>query len=332
MKKPQILVVGSLNMDLSISMDTLPKSGETILGGVFRRAAGGKGANQAVQAARLGAHVTMVGKVGEDSFGQELISCLRGNGIDTRRIFTSSTLATGTAIILLETQKEQKSHNRIIVASGANMDLTSSDLEWLEAEISQFDMVMLQLEIPLEINHLVARYAKDAGVPVMLNSAPAAPLSDEFLACLSYISPNEHEAAHLTGITIRNQGQMININDAVAAAQILRSHGVANVIVTLGSGGAIIADGDGIYHSPCVDVVEVKDPTAAGDSFVGAFCTGVCAGLNHRQALDFASYVAALTVSRLGAQPSLPTLEEVVALMRRECFEGFSLSLLATLQ
>ena len=332
MAKPRILVVGSMNMDLCMSVKKFPKSGETVLGGVFSTAAGGKGANQAVQAARLGAEVTMVAKVGEDGFGRELTTAAAADGIDISRILTSRGQSTGTAAILLEVEDGQKSRNRIIVAPGANMDIVPEELKWLREGISRFDMVMLQLEIPMEINEMVAEYAWAAGVPVMLNSAPSAPLSDRLLSRLAYISPNEHEAEDLTGVTIRKEEGKINRQDVQAALSVLLARGVANIIVTLGSDGAVVSSGEGFYHSPCVDVVEVKDPTAAGDSFVAAFCVGVCAGLAKEQALDFASYAATLTVSRVGAQPSLPHLSEVLALMKREKFVGFDLKLLDSLQ
>ncbi len=332
MKKPRILVVGSMNMDLCMSMTRFPQSGETVLGGVFSTAAGGKGANQAVQAARLGAEVTMAGKVGDDSFGRELTASAEGAGIDTGRVLVSPDKATGTAAILLEVEEGKKSRNRIIVAPGANMDITPGDLEWLREGVAQFDMLMLQLEIPMEINELAAEYACAKGVPVMLNSAPSAPLSDRLLSCLAYISPNEHEAADLTGIKIRREEGGVNQDDLQAAVKALQARGVENVIITLGSAGAVVAGEGDFYYCPAVDVVEVKDPTAAGDSFVGAFCAGICAGLDRRQALDFASYTATLTVSKVGAQPYLPTLEEVLSLMKREKFDGFDLKLLEPLK
>lgn len=332
MRKPNILVVGSMNMDLCMSVTRFPKSGETVLAGSLSTAAGGKGANQAVQAARLGAEVTMAGKVGQDSFGSELIRAAKAAGINTDRIQVSPSKATGTAAILLETEVEEASRNRIIVAPGANMDITPEDLEWLREGISQFDMVMLQMEIPMEINELAAEYAYAKGVPVMLNPAPSAPLSDQLLSRLAYISPNEHEAADLTGVEIRKEEEDVNQSDLRATVKALQTRGVENVIITLGSAGAVVASREDFYYSPVVNVTVVKDPTAAGDSFLGAFCVGVCAGLDRRQALDFAGHTAALTVSRAGAQPSLPTLEEVLALMKREGFDGFSLNLLDPLK
>lgn len=333
LKKPKILVVGSFVMDLIVSTEKFPGSGETVLGKSFRTAPGGKGANQAVQAARLGADVTMVGKVGDDGFGRELIASAKAAGIHTEHILVDPDTSSAVGNILLEVSEGQKSKNRIIVVSGANMKITPEDVAFLKEEIASYDMVVLQLEISMEINEIVAGYAFEKGVPVMLNSAPSAPLSDELLSHLAYISPNEHEAADLTGVTIRSDKQNgVNMDDVKSAVRALLDKGVKNAIITLGSNGAVVAGAQDFAYAPCVDVVEVKDPTAAGDSFVAAFVTGLCAGLTHQQALDFASYTATITVSRMGAQPSLPTLREVIDLMEREQFGGFDLAMLAPLR
>ncbi|WP_101553046.1 ribokinase [Anaerotruncus massiliensis (ex Togo et al. 2019)] len=331
-KKPKILVVGSFMMDLIVSTGRFPNSGETVIGKSFNTASGGKGANQAVQAARLGADVTMVGKVGDDGFGREMTASVAASGIHTQHILADPDHASGVGSITLEVEEGQKSRNRIIVVPGANMAITPEEVAFLKEEIAAYDMVMLQLEIPMEINELVAKYAYEQGVPVMLNSAPSAPLSAELLSHLSYISPNEHEAADLTGVEIRKQGKEVNRADVDAAVQALLAKGVQNVIITLGSSGAIVANARESHYCPCIDVVEVKDPTAAGDSFVGAYTTAVCAGLTPAQALEFASYAATITVSKIGAQPSLPTLDEVIALMKEQKFDSFDLSVLDVLK
>ena len=331
-KKPKILVVGSFMMDLIVSTGRFPNSGETVIGKSFNTASGGKGANQAVQAARLGADVTMVGKVGDDGFGREMTASVAASGIHTQHILADPDHASGVGSITLEVEEGQKSRNRIIVVPGANMAITPEEVDFLKEEIAAYDMVMLQLEIPMEINELVAKYAYEQGVPVMLNSAPSAPLSAELLSHLSYISPNEHEAADLTGIEIRKQGKEVNRADVDAAVQALLAKGVQNVIITLGSSGAIVANARESHYCPCIDVVGVKDPTAAGDSFVGAYTTAVCAGLAPAQALEFASYAATITVSKIGAQPSLPTLDEVIALMKEQKFDSFDLSVLDVLK
>jgi len=332
MKKPKILVVGSFVMDLIVSTEKFPNSGETVLGRNFQTATGGKGANQAVQMAKLGADVTMVGRVGDDAFGKELVSSVKEVGICTSYIKTDNEKPSAIGNVLLEVAEGQKTKNRIIVVPGANMEIKPDDVAFLKETVEEYDMVVLQLEIPMEINEIVARFAHDKGVPVLLNPAPAAPLSDELLSCLTYIAPNEHEAAQLTGVVIHKENNEVNMDDVKAAADVLLAKGVQNVIITLGSSGAVIADKNGINFSPCVDIVEVKDPTAAGDSFVGAFTTAVCAGLNHRQALDFANYTATLTVSRMGAQPSLPALDEVIELMEQDKFTALDFSKLEILK
>lgn len=331
-KRPKILVVGSFVMDLIVSTEKFPNSGETVLGKSFRTAPGGKGANQAVQAARLGADVTMVGKVGNDDFGKSLINSCKESGIHTEFIAVDPEVSSAVGDIILEVGEGKAAKNRIIVVPGANMTITPDDVAFLKNTIDQYDMVILQLEIPMSINEIVAKYAFDKGVSVMLNSAPSAPLSAELLSCLTYISPNEHEAADLTGIQIRKDGKVVNQDDVKAVIRSLLAKGVKNVVITLGNSGAVVANQNEFVYQPCVDVVEVKDPTAAGDSFVGAFTTGVCSGLNHEQALTFANYTATLTVSRMGAQPSLPKIQEVIDLMKQEDHSGFDLSLLDELK
>ena len=328
MKTPKILVVGSFVMDLIVSTEKFPNSGETFLGKSFRTAPGGKGANQAVQAARLGADVTMVGKVGNDDFGRTLINSCLESGINTQYISTDTEVSSGVGNVLLEVDKSNSAKNRIIVVPGANMTITDMDVAFLKDTIDQYDMVILQLEIPMSVNEIVAKYAYDKGVPVMLNSAPSAPLSPELLSCLTYISPNEHEAADLTGIQIRKTGKTVNQDDVKAVVNTLLSKGVKNVVITLGNAGAVVANQNEFIYQPCVDVVEVKDPTAAGDSFVAAFTSALCLGMDHSQALTFANYTATITVSRIGAQPSLPHLPDVVKLMKKEEQLKFDFSLL----
>lgn len=312
MKRVKILVVGSFVMDLIVSAKRFPDRGETVLGTGYQTATGGKGANQAVQAARLGADVTMVGKVGADDFGRRLVAGARAAGVNVDHVCIAQDTFSAIGNVQLEEMPGGGTANRIIVVPGANMALSGEDVAFLEQEIRGFDMVLLQLEIPMEINLLVARCAQADGVPVMLNSAPYAPLPPELLRLITYISPNEHEASLLTGLPVENHRQV------EAALEAIRSMGVENVLITLGSRGAVCLDGGGqLTVCPAVSGLEVKDPTAAGDSFVGAFCTAVSAGLPIDRAMRFANYTAALTVCRMGAQPSLPTLAEVLALMRR---------------
>ena len=309
-KQAKILVVGSLVMDLIVSTPRFPQEGETVLGSDFRTASGGKGANQAVQAARLGADVTMIGRVGEDAFGQEMIESLKASGVHTERILKTAGVSSAIGNVQLEKHADGTTANRIIVVSGANMKITPDDVAFLKEGIADYDMVILQYEIPMQINEIVAGYAAAKGVPVMVNTAPSAPTSDELLKNVAYISPNEHEAQDLTGIPVRTE------EDARKASEQLMSRGVRNVIITRGVAGATLMNKDGMIVSPCVPCEHVADPTAAGDSFVGAFCTALCMGASHEAALRFANYTAHITVSRMGAQPSLPVLDEVLALMR----------------
>jgi len=330
LKKPKILVVGSYVMDLIASAPRVPNMGETVIGTDFRTAPGGKGANQAVQCARLGASVTMAGRVGDDAFGREMLETAKASGVDVSRTLITPNCPTGVGNIQLEVT-ESGTQNRILVVPGANYAVKIEDLEWLEAEVKNYDLVMLQLELPMEVTCYVAKIAHTAGVPVMLNPAPAAELSDELISCLSYLSPNEHEAALLTGQTIGAEDGA-DMNDLEKVCQILRDKGAKKVIVTLGGNGSSICGEEGIQLTECVRMPEVKDPTAAGDSFVAAFCTGITAGLTEKEALAFASHTAAITVSRMGAMPSLPFISDVQALMVERCYNGFDPAVLDALK
>ncbi len=317
MKRPKILVVGSFVMDQIATTAVFPREGQTVLGNSFHKAPGGKGANQAVQASRLGADVTMIGKLGRDSNGQEMLDTLRAAGVYTDHVIYDDECASGCAVIILEEEPGKATKNRIIVISGSNMTIKPEEVEFLKDSIGSYDLVMMQLEIPMKINEQIARLASEAGVPTMLNSAPSAPLSDGFLADLTFISPNEHEASDLTGIPISHTDDGIDMFAVRSACEALRAKGVRNVLITLGSGGAALLNDDGFYISPCCEGIDVVDPTAAGDSFVGAFCTSVCAGLPFDKALSFANHTAALTVTKLGAMPSLPLISEVKEFMTK---------------
>lgn len=310
MKKPKILVVGSLVMDLIVSTERFPASGETVFGSDFHTAPGGKGANQAVQAAKLGADVTMVGKVGDDSFGNTLLASLNSHNVNTQYVKRAASISSAVGNIILE-KKSNTTHNRIIVVPGANMKITPEDIAFLEQDIANYDMVILQLEIPMQINEIVAAYAYKKGVPVMLNSAPSAPLSRELLAHLTYISPNEHEAEDITGICPDSEENIRR------AARRLNEMGVGNALITLGGKGAAFGNKDIFLTSPCIDSGKPVDPTAAGDSFIGAFCTAVCLGVDFETALQFANCTAGITVTRMGAQPSLPSIDEVLQVMKQ---------------
>ncbi len=306
---PRILVVGSLVMDLIVKTSRFPDEGETVLGSGFTTAPGGKGANQAVQAVRLGAEVTLCGQVGNDEYGRMLLRSCSDNGINISHVGITDRAPTAIGNVQLESGSAG-SKNRIIVVSGANMTLSPQDVAFLRDEMQAYDMVMLQLEIPMEVTERVAAYAADAGIPVMLNTAPYMPLPKLLLPKLTYVSPNEHEAEHMTGISIHT------LDDAKTATQAILDMGVQNVLITLGNAGAAFRGRGGFLYSPAIDGVDVREPTAAGDSFVGAFCVARCRGMDIQDALLYANYSASVTVSRHGAQPSLPTSEEVDSLMR----------------
>jgi len=307
----KILVVGSFVMDQIAKTRIFPNEGETVFGDSFTKAPGGKGANQAVQAARLGADVTMIGKLGRDGNGTDMLNMAKDAGINTEYMLYDETTPSGCSIIVLE-EVNGTTKNRIIVIPGSNMTIKLDEVKFIENIIDQYDMVMLQLEIPMEVNEYVAKVAYEHNIPVMLNSAPSAPLSNEFISHLSFISPNEHEAYDLTGVKIHNDENGLNLEDAKKAAQVLRDKGCKNVLITLGGSGAVVLEENGNFvHSPCVKGVNVQDPTAAGDSFVAAFCTASTEGMDLEKALYFANHTAAITVSRMGAMPSLPIREEV---------------------
>ena len=329
LKKPKILV-GSFMMDLIASTKRAPNSGETVVGLKFQTAPGGKGANQAVQCARLGAHVTMVGQVGDDAFGKIMTDTAAAAGVDVSHVSVDKNESSGVGHIVLEVT-EHGAQNRITVCPGANFTLTVEDVAWLKEEIGQYDLVMMQFELPMEVIKAVAQWAHDAGVKVMINPAPAAPMSDKLLACATYLSPNEHEAALLANHAI-DVSNGINMEDVDVVSKAFQARGVENLIITMGENGSIVAGKDGIHHTQCVKMPHVADPTAAGDSFVAAFCTGLCAGLPQGEALAFASHTAAITVSRMGAMPSLPTVSEVQALMEERGYHGFDLSQLDALK
>lgn len=321
LRKPKILVVGSFMMDLIASTKRAPNSGETVVGMKFQTAPGGKGANQAVQCARLGAQVTMVGQVGDDAFGKIMRDTAAASGVDVTHVGIDPHESSGVGHITLEVT-EHGAQNRITVCPGANFTITVDDVAWLKDEIGNYDLVMMQFELPMEVIETVAQWAHDAGVMVMINPAPAAPMSDKLLACTTYLSPNEHEAALLAGHTI-DVSNGINMDDVKVVSEAFQARGVENIIITMGENGSIAAGKNGIHHTQCVHMPHVADPTAAGDSFVAAFCTGLCAGLPQGEALAFASHTAAITVSRMGAMPSLPTVTEVQQLMEQRGYKGF---------
>ena len=302
----QIAVVGSLNMDLVIRTPRMPLPGETIKGYDFHVIPGGKGANQAVAAARQGAHVTMIGRIGADDFGQAQQRCLRQENIDLAFLTIDPAQATGVAIITLD----EAGQNSIILSPGANGTITPQHINTAQEAITRAKMLIGQLEIPLETVTCAIECASAQGVAVLLNPAPAYPLEQALLAKVTYLILNETEASLLTELAVKD------IDTAKAAARQLQQLGVKTVILTLGENGAIIAHAGACWHEPAVTVT-VVDTTAAGDAFVGSFAVAVTEGQSVREAARFATHAAALAVTKLGAQPSLPTRPEVARFMAR---------------
>ena len=330
-RKPCILVVGSFVMDVIAATEQVPGSGQTVYGKSFHMAPGGKGANQALQCARLGADVTMAGAVGDDLFGQQLLEPLRAAGADISHVAVCPGVHSGVGHVTLEITGHT-AQNRIVVIPGANRLLTVEQVSWIREKISEFDMVLLQLEVPIEVNRAVAHWAADAGVPVILNPAPATELDDELLSLVTYLIPNEQEASQETHLPLHFGPAGPLDEDLTAIAAALRARGTEHVIITLGAYGSALAEADGPRRIPCVPMEHVADPTAAGDSFVGALSTALSVGLSENDALTFASYTAAITVSRLGAMPALPTLPEVMDLMAQRGGAAFDLSPLKALR
>ena len=235
-------------------------------------------------------------------------------GLDMSHVKIDRDVPTGCAVIILQ-KIDGAMQNRIIVYPGANMAIRPEDVSFLREEISSYSLVVLQLEIPMEINILVAKYAYDAGVPVFLNTAPYAPIPKELMPYLTYVCPNETEAEALTGIAIPRTGNTADLSVARRAADVLIEQGAKNVLITLGAAGAVLYSENGEIYSPSAQGVVVVDPTAAGDSFIGGFSYAVTCGMHVENALRFANHTAAVTVSRMGAIPSLPRLAEVKKLL-----------------
>lgn len=313
-RKPRILVVGSFVMDTISSTEVFPEPGQTVIGYSYTTAPGGKGANQAMEAALLGADVTMVGKVGQDSFGDRLIESLEQAGVDVRHVMrTDDGTSSGIGNVMITTKDGRALSNRIIVIPGANHKIKAEDVLFLEDEIDQYDMVLLQFEIPMEINCMVASYANKKGVPVMLNPAPIAPIPEELMHNITYLSPNETETAGLLGCFVRNEGEPVTDEAVEGIKTAMKKKGLKKLLVTLGDAGAMIIDDGCVTARPSVKGIKAVDPTAAGDSFVGAFCTAKAAGLEDGEAMEFSNMIAARTVSFMGAQPSLSTLDQAIA-------------------
>jgi len=299
---PEILIVGSSNTDMVIKANHLPAPGETILGGTFFMNPGGKGANQAVAAARLGGNITFICKTGNDIFGRQSVQLFEEEGINTVYLVSDLKNPSGVALITVDKNAE----NCIVVASGANATLSPADLQKAQQAIEQAKIVLMQLEIPLSTVEYVADIAAAAGVKVVLNPAPACELPDALLKKISIITPNKNEAEMLSGISVND------MESAKLAAQIIKDKGVETVIITLGSNGALVLHNGLFTHVPAVQV-EAVDTTAAGDVFNGALVVGLAEKNDIYEAVAFACAASAISVTRLGAQSSAPFKKEVSA-------------------
>lgn len=297
-----VLVVGSLNMDLVVRAQRLPRAGETLAGESFVTVPGGKGANQAVAAARLGARVAMLGCVGDDAYGQQLRQGLLGEGIDCQGVRTVAG-SSGIAMIVVD----DASQNAIVIIAGANAQLAEADLARHDALLQAASVVVCQLEVATAIVGATLKRARALGKTVILNPAPAAgPLPADWYAAIDYLIPNENEAQALSGVAVDS------LEGAQAAAQRLLTLGAPKVLITLGERGLWFADSAAGQHFPAATVKAV-DTTAAGDTFVGGFAAALARGQGEAQAIAFGQRAAALSVTQAGAQPSIPFLAAVEA-------------------
>jgi ribokinase len=300
-----ILVIGSLNMDLVVNAPCLPKRGETVLGSLFAVFPGGKGANQAVAAARAGGQVCLLGKIGVDDFGQQLLESLKNSGVSTELVGQQADCTTGVALITVD----EKGDNTIVVVPGANSTVLVADLKQAENLIAEVKVLVLQLEIPIKtVDHAVF-LAKKHRVPVVLNAAPVDALNDATLAGLDYLVVNETELQQVSGT--------VGLEDLNPACDLLLRRGVRNVVVTLGSYGVYVYNHQERFQLPA-HTVPVIDSTAAGDAFVGAFAAALVRGASLQEAAAWGNAAGALAVTKAGAQPSLPTEAEIIHFMSQE--------------
>lgn len=305
--KPTIAVVGSSNMDLVVKSQRIPAVGETILGGDFIMAPGGKGANQAVAAAKLGAEVLFIAKLGEDIFGSTSLSNFKKEGVNTKYVVQTEEAPSGVALIMVD----DRGNNSIVVAPGANNRLSPEDVKKAESDIASSGALVAQLEVPLETIEFAAQLANNSGVPFVLDPAPARELSPNLLKMVDVLTPNETEAQILTGIEVKDE------TSARTASKKLLQQGVKAVVLTMGVQGLLLVASDKERFVPAKKVQAV-DATAAGDAFTGALAYKMAQGRSLFDAASFANYVAALSVTKMGAQPSMPTLQEVEDFMNKE--------------
>ena len=296
----KILVIGSYNVGLTVILPRIPKPGETIMGTRFDMGPGGKGANQAIAAARLGGDVRFMARLGDDIFGQQALELFEQEKMDRGLIRTVPGIHSGVGLIFLD----DNAQNAIGVAGGANHCLRVEDIEEASGVFSEIGFLLMQLETPVPTVLAAARKAKESGVMTILNPAPACPLDDEIFAYVDLLTPNETEAETLTGLPVRNT------DDAVQAGHALRHRGVRQVIVTLGDQGSVLVDEQGTFHVPA-KTVQAVDTTGAGDAYNGALVTALAEKLSINEAMMFATQAAAYSVMHLGVVPGLPKREDL---------------------
>jgi ribokinase len=301
-----ILVIGSFMMDLVVRTPRVPHNGETVIGTHFNRFPGGKGANQAVAAARLGGKVTMVGKLGEDPFGDDMLQAMEDESINTKHILRDEEKSTGVGSVTIDDQ----GNNRIVVVPGANLMYSVKDLFRIEHLIKASDILMLQLEMDIGMIEQAVEIAHIHRVPVILNPAPAQKLKDDTLKKVTYITPNETESEILTGIKVKG------IEDAKAAGKVLLEKGVQNVVITLADKGAVLINSSEVLHVPGYPV-EPIDTVAAGDAFNGALAFELTRDTPLAEAVRIANVAGALAVTKEGAIPSLPYSFDIEAFLKQ---------------
>lgn len=302
-----ITVIGSTNIDLIMKMNRLPARGETLTGGEFMQTFGGKGANQAVAAARAGGNVTFISCVGDDHYGMQSIENFKEDGIDTSHIFTEKDSATGTALIMIGGDGD----NMITVAPGANARMTPAHIDKVRHLLEESEYVLLQYEIPTDTLYHILETCHEMGKKVIFNLAPAGPCDPEHIGMLHTLVVNEVEAAYLSGKPVTTPAETRE------AATILQSMGAENVIITLGAEGSYVAGRDFREKIPAY-VVKAVDATAAGDVYCGTLAVALVEGQTLEQAVAFASAASAISVTRMGAQPSAPSREEIGQMLLRD--------------
>ena len=298
--KPKIVVIGSCNTDMVVKAGRLPVPGETVLGGTFYMNPGGKGANQAIAAVRLGAEVTLISKIGYDLFGLQALEIYRSEKINTELIFTDQKSASGVDLISVDSYGE----NSIIDTPGASRSLSTEDIDKAKSKLEEADIILMQLEVPIETVEYAATIAKSYGKKVILNPAPASVLSNSFLSCVHTILPNRIEAEMLSGIKV------IDEESAWRAAKAIGEKGIENVVITLGKDGAYVKEKEEYTMIPAKEV-ETIDTTGAGDVFCGAFSVYLSENHTLTESVEFANAAAALAVTRMGAQSAIPYKREI---------------------